>query len=426
MLKVKTMSSDAIKSELNGQVNRSEHDDTSMITINRSDGKIHDLKSVFEHVGMTNIVAERLASERTNQSSPTKSNNNNNNGTSRRNSKDDHNPKISISRSDGLRHDIIHFFKSKSESSPEKFTHKASLNGVSTDYHHNNNKFSTATELSLNPKVVRIVHMSNTHNFLIKGKKTTYLPHGNILVHSGDFSNNGTNEEFSQFDAWLGSVKDLYPYRVVVLGGRDAKQFGSNFEVMRKKLSNATHVLCHSEVTILGLRFYGIPWYWGHRANMTLRPGAQNVNRYDDIPEGIQVLITHAPAFQRLDALVPSSNRATKEHWGSIELLEAIRRLRPCLHLHGHVHEARGVLLAEGHYPLTLNSCMADKDKRVLYACPHVVKAEKIFESSPIDTNHIAQNNVVVASSSFSGKNTNVPLTGNSNFWHFQLDSLES
>jgi Icc-related predicted phosphoesterase len=101
-----------------------------------------------------------------------------------------------------------------------------------------------------------------------------------------------------------------------------------------------------------------------------VRPGAPSSTsgRFDEIPEGTQVLVTHGPAFERLDRVQtylnadgtmvnPKGNISTalhrrEEHWGSRELLENIRRVRPGLHLHGHVKEARGVLAAFGHQPL--------------------------------------------------------------------------
>ena len=48
---------------------------------------------------------------------------------------------------------------------------------------------------------------------------------------------------------------------------------------------------------------------------------------------------------------------------------------QPGLHLHGHVSEARGVLPAAGHFPLTLNSCICDKAAEVVSACAQVVSA---------------------------------------------------
>ena len=105
-----------------------------------------------------------------------------------------------------------------------------------------------------------------------------------------------------------------------------------------------------------------------------MRPGAPSSTsgRFDEIPEGIHVLVTHGPSHERLDRVqtylntdgsksqlplrgstsVTQSVQRKEEHWGSRELTENIRRVRPALHLHGHVKDARGVLTAFAHQPL--------------------------------------------------------------------------
>lgn len=268
----------------------------------------------------------------------------------------------------------------------------------------NNNVMMNVGSISLNNtaeyymKSVRIVHMSDTHNFLkVTHKERNFLPHGNILVHSGNFSLNGKDEEFQQFNAWLQSVSDLYHYRIVCLGHKDVKVYGNNFDAMRKLLSNATHVLCHEEVTVLGIRFYACPWNYQHRKNYTLRLGAPSSasGGFDDIPTGVHVLVTHGPAYARLDSRYAAD---VKEHWGSRELAEAIRRARPLVHLHGHVKDSRGVIPAFGNNPLILNSCMTDVNVSVLYAAPHVIKATQVMVDS----------------------NTNLAS------WAFSLDNLDS
>ena len=44
--------------------------------------------------------------------------------------------------------------------------------------------------------VIRIVLISDTHN----RHRTMQMPEGDILIHAGDFTNNGTEEEIREFD----------------------------------------------------------------------------------------------------------------------------------------------------------------------------------------------------------------------------------
>ena len=233
-------------------------------------------------------------------------------------------------------------------------------------------------ESVFHPPEVRIVHVSNTYNFLHKRSSIAFLPKGDILVHSGDFTNNGTDEEYAQFDGWLRAVKHIYHYRLVVLGMRDVRRYGSDWDVMRSLLPHATHVLCHEEVCIMGIRFYGCPWNWGHDYDYSIRPvaPASTCGRFDDIPSACHVLVTHGAAYGTLDC---SGFDKNSKHLGSRELADAVQRTRPGLHLHGHVDMGRGVSPAFKSHPLTLNSCVCDEDHNVMYATAQVVKGSKLL-----------------------------------------------
>ncbi len=344
------------------------------ISLTRSDGVTQDLLNVFSKPGVTEVVHTSSKEE----------------GRKSVSDHHDEHQNITISRSDGVTHDLIQVFKAVSDAQGDTLKIKggrapsvgkldlSSAIGLTPPMTSPNaNSISVNREVSsaYYPKSVRIVHYSDTHNFLIRSPKDhQYLPHGDILVHTGNFTNSGTDAEFIQFNDWLGSVTDLYHYRIVILGHRDVKAYGNTWDVMKKFLTNATHVLCHDEVTVLGIRFYGAPWHWGHKVNYTLRPGAptSTTGRFDDIPAGIHCLLTHGPSYDRLDTTYSGNS---VEHWGSRELSEAIRKVRPGLHLHGHVKDSRGIYPEFGNNPLTVNSSMVDKDVTVLYATPHVIRA---------------------------------------------------
>jgi len=243
------------------------------------------------------------------------------------------------------------------------------------------------------PASLRIVHSSDTHNQLLRGKGRAFLPEGDILVHSGNFSIFGTEAEFQQFDEWLESVQDLYRFRVVVPGAKDVKVAGADWAKIKRQLPHATHVLCHEQAEILGVKFYGVPWHWGFQSNGTLRSGAPSSTsfRADEIPSNIHVLVTHAAAYGRLDCIsIPdfSTGRENRrEHWGIRAISDAIARTMPLVHLHGHVHEQRGFVLQLGNFPLSVNSCQSTHDKvnSVLYATPHVIKALRQSNSGKLE-----------------------------------------
>jgi Icc-related predicted phosphoesterase len=57
------------------------------------------------------------------------------------------------------------------------------------------------------------------------------------------------------------------------------------------------------------------------------------------IPNGVDVLVTHGPPFGVLD------RTTTDELVGCEELLMAVERAQPRLHVFGHIHEGAGALV---------------------------------------------------------------------------------
>lgn len=295
-----------------------------------------------------------------------------------------HTETISMRRTDGLHHDIISIAKSLSASADVVDAQRCGSNGSGV-------AGVSLAALSLSslsqsggkaPPALRIVHMSDTHSRLAKlssSKKrpsSLYLPQGHVLIHSGNFSLTGSPEEFLQFNVWLGSVAEVYPVRIVVLGSKDVKQIGTQWTKAKAMLSHATYVLCHEGCEVLGLKIWGAPWCWAVKSNGLPRPGAPTTStRYEEIPAGLDVLITASAGHDRLDGIAGG-----REHWGSRELAERIRKVQPLVHLHGHIKEGRGFVAAFNKAPLTLNSCMSTTDKAdgVLYAAPHCIVAERV------------------------------------------------
>jgi Icc-related predicted phosphoesterase len=209
-------------------------------------------------------------------------------------------------------------------------------------------------------QLLRIVHISDTHNLhgFIEN-----LPDADILIHTGDFTNHGTEAEFADFNAWLGDVRTRIPHVLVILGNHDWNDALRMVETkeceasqvldpsfMRNRLSNCT-LLLHEEVEIMGLRIFGSSWVPWHAPKKPEKVGGNPVHsllwhaaaapaahRYAEIPKGTDVLLTHCPPHQILDCVGQGYS------WGSSEkLFKAIVQARPRAHLFGHLHEQRGV-----------------------------------------------------------------------------------
>ena len=167
---------------------------------------------------------------------------------------------------------------------------------------------------------LKILHLSDTHGVhsLLRD-----LSEADILVHSGDFTMSGSEAETLDFLEW---VCDLpYRHKVLVAGNHDACLYGATLD----GLDDNVHYLCDSGVEIEGLKFWGVPMFMedcvsGHQEQL-----------YAAIPDDTDVLVTHTPPYGILD-------RDGSILYGSRELLEKVRAIRPRLHLFGHIHRAHG------------------------------------------------------------------------------------
>jgi len=63
---------------------------------------------------------------------------------------------------------------------------------------------------------MKIVQISDTHGL---HRRITDIPEGDVLVHCGDFSHNGTEEEVLDFLNWF--IELPHPQKIFVTGNHD-------------------------------------------------------------------------------------------------------------------------------------------------------------------------------------------------------------
>ena len=203
---------------------------------------------------------------------------------------------------------------------------------------------------------MRIVCLSDTHN----RHGAIRVPEGDLLLHAGDATMHGTPEEVAGFDAWLATLP--HRHKVVVAGNHDFL-FEREPEAARALLKSAVY-LQDSAVEVEGLRIWGSPWQpWFFDWAFNLPRGAALRKKWDQIPSGTDVLLTHGPPLRiraqvagptpRLRAAVTGRG----SHVGCEELLEAVFRVRPRLHVFGHIHEGYGLESRDGITFVNASSC---------------------------------------------------------------------
>uniref|UniRef100_A0A6B2L9T5 Calcineurin-like phosphoesterase domain-containing protein n=1 Tax=Arcella intermedia TaxID=1963864 RepID=A0A6B2L9T5_9EUKA len=211
-----------------------------------------------------------------------------------------------------------------------------------------------------------------------------------ILVHTGDFCDSGSAQEWEDFNAWLGEIKGGFARGVyVVLGNHDYKFLDALTDgealvgvmasdekrrtYLQGRLSNG--VVLDNELLKVGLggdlevTLYGCPWNpfqssptypdrvragrkvksdhdrvflkWAAGLPETRRKRwpAEEAWRYDEIPTdgSVDVLLTHVPPYGVFDQM------PWFVYWGSSEpLRQVLEDVKPRMHLFGHVHAQRG------------------------------------------------------------------------------------
>jgi Icc-related predicted phosphoesterase len=183
--------------------------------------------------------------------------------------------------------------------------------------------------------LVKIVCLSDTHGL----HRKVHVPPGDLLIHAGDFTLFSKSQpEIRDFNAWLGEL----PHRhKIVIPGNHEFAFEENPRLSRV-VSNAVFLIDEA-VEVGGFRVWGSPLTPLYGGAFGRSAAADRAHIYSAIPEGTDILVTHGPPFGVLDR--PSG---TDRCDGCRELLAAVSRIQPRLHIFGHIHGGYGTYGANG------------------------------------------------------------------------------
>jgi predicted phosphohydrolase len=179
-------------------------------------------------------------------------------------------------------------------------------------------------------RVPTLVAMADTHGYHKKLK----VPDGDILIHAGDLTEMGTLEQLTEVRDWLLSLP--HAHKVVIAGNHD---FGLQDDAERcRALFGPPLIYLEDQLaTVAGLRIWGSPWQpWFHSWAFNLPRGPEIAAKWALIPTGVDVLVTHGPPAGYGDLCFHG------ERVGCEDLLRELDRVKPRLHLFGHIHEDKG------------------------------------------------------------------------------------
>jgi len=201
---------------------------------------------------------------------------------------------------------------------------------------------------------MRIVCLSDTHC----RTDAIDVPDGDMLIVAGDVCLSGNDNELASFDAFLERLP--HRHKLFVAGNHDFPFAKVSTKEARALLKNATY-LENSGMEIKGVKFWGSPWQpeffnWA----FNLPRGPQLAEIWAQIPHDTDVLVTHTPPYGILDRI------NTGEHVGCEDLRRALQRVKPKIHVFGHIHEDRGVVEQNG--TTFINACICNGRYVPVYA----------------------------------------------------------
>ncbi|KAL7270258.1 hypothetical protein RUND412_007043 [Rhizina undulata] len=215
-----------------------------------------------------------------------------------------------------------------------------------------------------NKRRIRFVCISDTHN-----TPDVKIPLGDVLIHAGDMTNDGSHSELKKAVEWLG--KQQHEVKIIIAGNHDGvtldpdfhKNFGSYFHTKSPQNHDENLALftapeakakgivyLNHEMKLITLRdgrkfrVFGSPWsiecgLWGFGYN---EPDLLENSVWASVPLDADILVTHGPPRFHLDNVV-QAGKLEVGHKGCEMLRQALWSVRPQLHVFGHVHESRGV-----------------------------------------------------------------------------------
>lgn len=162
------------------------------------------------------------------------------------------------------------------------------------------------------------------------------LQGGDVLIHAGDVTSRGTEEEVLRFLKWFEAQP--YKHKIFIAGNHDWFFERNSATYIQSILSDDVIYLNDSGVTIEGISIWGSPiqptfynWAFNRQRGVLID------KHWKLIPMDTQILITHGPPFGILD------QTSKKDCVGCEMLSKRIRKIKPKLHVFGHIHENYGI-----------------------------------------------------------------------------------
>ncbi len=186
---------------------------------------------------------------------------------------------------------------------------------------------------------MKITCISDTHQL----HDQLIIPPCDMIIHAGDFTNRGKMDEVRNFVEWYAAQDSKY--KILVCGNHEV-EISKNPEFLSKYCMENDIILLHnSHVEINGLKIFGSPYSKKFGNWAYALPDVELDKIWSIMDSDIDILVTHGPAFFRLDKC-PGGNVGSASLNSHID----VRLTKLKLHVAGHIHESRGTSLESTNY----------------------------------------------------------------------------
>lgn len=206
---------------------------------------------------------------------------------------------------------------------------------------------------------MRIVALSDQHGFLPE------IPPCDLLIIAGDICPDRIGRYSAMHDpdrqkAWFGRnvrpwlAESSATHKLATWGNHDWCGQACDFSNDAPAVASTTdlQILVDEATRVPGngqrggtqvgeLLVWATPWSNQFMNWAFMKPARELAAVYAEIPEGVDILVSHQPPYGHGDR-VYNVSAGRVEHLGSRELLAAIERIKPKLVICGHIHDAYG------------------------------------------------------------------------------------
>lgn len=202
---------------------------------------------------------------------------------------------------------------------------------------------------------MRLALISDTHGKHLNVR----VPDGDVLIHAGDCTDDIGQASLRRFLTWFESQP--HKYKLFIAGNHDGafEKWPDKAQQMVKDVAPNCTYLQEMGVIIEGVKFYGMPhtpefcnWYFNV-------PRDKMFKHTSLIPGDTDVLITHGPPFGILDV-----SGFDKQKVGCRALYEDMQRVKPDVHVFGHIHHSYGhhaFIHDDGYKTMCVNASICDE-----------------------------------------------------------------